>query len=552
MEKYDKNDEENEKFEYHMPNFDTVRIKQFIEEHTNVNIVTYLITIVLYVISFTFLFRKDTTEYIVWILIFILNFVTPLLWSTDMFRLLDVLSGQMPEMNKNLFIYGLFGMVITSILTFIGILLVIMKNEDVRLIKKSEGHYNDTTEAPDLKTNIRGVEKTDRNIMILYTTVVTLIWGMVAFNFSEYLTGSAEKSKAYPFGSKIKAMMDVIPNILGYIDDLIHYYSQQIQLSPLLKCTAFYMVTFVVVLFGIFAKVNYFPTESTVGLREEIEIVNMSHLFTERFDIEFFRIKQFVIFVVGLLSTLLFGGAFDVIKSYFFGTNDSSSHLVFISMLIFGGICFPLLYSYQDTLFSKDRVKEIAFFFISIIFGMVAAPPIVAIVESVIGLFRSKGITFFTGSNYPMYMMIISSVLISSSIFIVGMTDDWIDQKGKHMKTLLALLVTMLISLFMGFSAEYRVFTNLFTGIGALLRIAMKFLAPITAMILSALIVYYANQNYKIVNNRARSVVAGEPPETSNTPTKTKNPIRDQKKIRNVLKSTIGDVTSYVASLYNR
>lgn len=120
------------------------------------------------------------------------------------------------------------------------------------------------------------------------------------------------------------------------------------------------------------------------------------------------------------------------------------------------------------------------------------------------------------------------------------------------MKTLLALLVTMLISLFMGFSAEYRVFTNLFTGIGALLRIAMKFLAPITAMILSALIVYYANQNYKIVNNRARSVVAGNVTKPPDTPNNTKNPIRDQKKLRNVLKSTIGDVTSYVASLYNR
>ena len=544
----DKNNEETD-YDYHMPNFDTLRIKQFIEEHTNVNIVTYLITIVLYVISFTFLFRKDTTEYIVWILIFILNFVTPLLWSTDMFRLFDVLSGQLPEMNKNIFMYGLFGMVITSILTFIGLLLVLMKNEDIRKIKKSQGLYNDTTESPDLKTNIRGVEKTDRDIMILYTTVVTLIWGMVAFNFSEYLTGSTDKTKAYPFGSKIKAMMDVTPNILGYIDDLIHYYSKQIQLSPLLKCTAFYMVTFVVVLFGIFAKVNYFPSESTVGLREEIEIVNMSHLFTERFEIEFFRIQQFVIFVVGLLSTLLFGSAFDFVNKLF--KSDSSSHVVFISMLIFAGICFPLLYSYQDKLFSKDRVKEIAFFFISVIFGMVASPPIVAIVEGAMGLFRSQGIPFFTGNN-AMYMMIVSSMLIASSVFIVGMTDDWIDQKGKHMKALLALLVTMFISLFIGFSAEYRVFTNLFTGIGALLRIVMKFLAPTIAMILSALIVYYANKNYKIVNNRARSKIAKKDTTTNDTPNNTKNPIRDQKKIRNVLKSTIGDVTSYVASLYNR
>ena len=41
--------------------FDTIRIKEFIAENTNVNIVTYLITIVLYIISFTYLFRKDST-----------------------------------------------------------------------------------------------------------------------------------------------------------------------------------------------------------------------------------------------------------------------------------------------------------------------------------------------------------------------------------------------------------------------------------------------------------------------------------------------------------
>ena len=77
--------------EYESPDFDTIRIKQFIEEQTNVNIILYFITIVLYVISFTYLFRKDSTEYMIWILLFILNFVTPLIWATDMFKLISVI-----------------------------------------------------------------------------------------------------------------------------------------------------------------------------------------------------------------------------------------------------------------------------------------------------------------------------------------------------------------------------------------------------------------------------------------------------------------------------
>ena len=481
--------------------FDTIRIKEFIAENTNINIVTYLITIVLYIISFTYLFRKDSTEYMVWILLFVLNFVTPLLWITDMFKLFETVGQKMPSYNKNVFSYGFLSLMVSFFLTFVGLFMVLLKNEDIRKVKKDQGHYKDSSEMPDLKTNIKEVEKKDRKISIMYTTIVAMMWGMIAFNFGEYLTNSPEEKKRFTFGSKVKALMDVVPDILSWIDSTIHHYSKQIPLAPLVKSSFVYIVAFIAVFFGIFAKIKYIPDPSTIGLREEIEIVNMGPLFTQRFDIEFTDIRRFVILLVALLSTVMFGESIQLMNSIAFLPNFPDK-LKYVLIAIFAVIIFSVLFSKVNEWFPKDRIKDIIYFFICIIFGLVGAAPIIAAVDLIFGVFRSGGIPLFLGNN-ALTIYSAMAILLSAIMFMVGMAEDWIDTDGKSMKTFLVILVTMTISLFMALSTEYSVFKNLYDIIALFLRIAMKFLAPIVIVILSLFVVYYSHKNYKIIKNRA-------------------------------------------------
>lgn len=524
--------------------FDTIRIKQFIEEQTNVSIVMYLITIVLYVISFTYLFRKDSTEYMIWVLMFILNFITPFIWITDMSKLLDYVGRRMPVFNKNVLLYGFFSLVISFFLTFIGLLMVLLKNEEVRKIKKKQGHYENSTEMPDLKTNIKEVEKKDRKISILYTTIVTLMWGMVAFNFGEYLRNDPSERTSYPFGSRIKSLMDIVPNILSWIDSTIHYYFRDIPLPPLVKSTFVYIVVFIAVFFGIFAKITYIPDSSTGGLKEQLEIVNMLPMFPRRFDREFTQIRHFVIFMVGLLSTITFGSfIYFISKMVPSEQNIIPDRLIYILMSIFAVIIFPVLFTNQTEWFPKSTIKDISFFFVCIVFGLLGAAPITAIVELVLGLFRSYGMGIFLGESAS-YVYSISLVLLTAIMFSVGMAEDWIDTDGKSMKTFLVILVTMIVSLFMALSTEYSVFKNLYDVIALILRFTMKFIAPIIMVILSCLIVFYSHANYKIINKRANDNIAHEIKE-KNTPNKTTNPIKEQRKIRNMLQNSYNQFTSY-------
>ena len=529
--------------DYDLPEFDTIRIKTFIEENTNVNIVTYLVTIVLYIISFTYLFRKDSTEYITWILLFILNFVTPLLWVTDMMKLFQVVSAKLPEFNKNVFMYGFFSLVISFLLTFIGLFMVLLKNEDIRKVKKEQGHYKNSTEMPNLNTNIKEVEKKDRKISIMYTKIVTLMWGMVAFNFGEYLTNSPAEKKYFTFGSKIKTLMSVVPDILSWLDSTIHYYFKGISLPALVKSSFVYVVTFILVFFGIFAKVKYFPDATTVGLREEIEIVNMTQMFPRQFDIEFTEIRHFVIFLLSFLSTIMFGESMNLMNGVEFLPNFPTKLIYFLTA-VFSVIIFPILFSKQDEWFPKDRIKDIAFFFVCVIFGLVGAAPVTASIELVFSLLRNSGLPLFLGTN-ALTIYSVCVVLLSSVMFMIGMLEDWIDTDGKSMKTFLALLVTMTVSLFTALSTEYTVFKNLYDMIAFILRFVMKFLAPIVMVILSFIVVFYSHKNHKIIKNRANDDIVAEK-EAEDTPNKTADPIKDQRKVRKMLKNTMSDFTSYL------
>ena len=58
------------------------------------------------------------------------------------------------------------------------------------------------------------------------------------------------------------------------------------------------------------------------------------------------------------------------------------------------------------------------------------------------------------------------------------------------------------------------------------------------------MVVYYSHVNHKILKNRANDQIADEV-EAKDTPRKTKNTIKEQRKIRNVLKNSYKDFVGY-------
>jgi hypothetical protein len=516
------------------PEFDTIRLKAFIEEHTNVGIVVYLLSIVLYIVCFAYLFEKNSTEYIVWIVLFILNFITPVIWMMDMSKLYGLVSNQLPEFNKNVFTYGFFSLVISSIVSFITLFIVLLKNEKVRKVKKKQGHYQDTTETPTLKTDIRGIEKRDRYISIIYTTLVVLYWSFIAFSFGEYLKNVPIEREHFPFGSRIKALMDIVPNLMSWFDSSIHFYTKQINMIPLVKSFWMYVAVFLIVFFGVFARVKYtglsdFFQDEDVKIKQRIELVNMGPLFTRQFDKEFYSIRIFVMLLIAFICTAVLGGLLMLSE------NMIPAQLKPFLILAAGFLLGLTFITKREELFPKEVIKNWIFFFLCVLFSLVSAPAFTGMTELVLSFI---GVNM--GKN-AIFMMSFVAVIIFSIMYAVGMSNNWITKHGYRMKTFLVLLVTMTISLFFALSTEYSMFKNTYDLIAFVLRFVMKFIAPFAMVVLSIVTLYFANINYNIMRHRANDKIVHEVPPKVDSNQDTKNTIKDQSKIRNMINNAQRD-----------
>lgn len=516
------------------PEFDTIRLKTFIEEHTNVGIVVYLLSIVLYIVCFAYLFEKNSTEYIVWIVLFILNFITPVIWMMDMSKLYGLVSNQLPEFNKNVFTYGFFSLVISSIVSFITLFIVLLKNEKVRKVKKKQGHYQDTTETPTLKTDIKGLEKRDRYISIIYTTLVVLYWSFIAFSFGEYLKNMPIEREHFPFGSRIKALMDIVPNLMSWFDSTIHFYTKQINMIPLVKSFWMYVAVLLIVFFGVFARVKYtglsdFFQDSSVKIKQRIELVNMGPLFTRQFDKEFYSIRIFVMSLITFICTAVLGGLMMLSE------NMIPAQLKPFLILAAGFSLGLMFITKREELFPKEVIKNWIFFFLCVLFSVVSTPAFAGMTELVLS---------FIGVNmgkYALRIMSFVAVLILIIMYSVGMVNDWISEDSYSMKTFLVLLVTMTISLFFALSTEYSMFKNTYDLIAFVLRFVMKFIAPFAMVVLSIVTLYFANINYNIMRHRANDKIVREVPPKEDSNQDTKNTIKDQSKIRNMINNAQRD-----------
>ena len=94
------------------------------------NVVYFLMTICLQIISFVFLFNYRSTEYIVYVFSFIVFCLSPFVWVNDLLAVGNVLNTN--SLYFTLFQYKELSLIISSLLIFLGIFLVLLTNENVR------------------------------------------------------------------------------------------------------------------------------------------------------------------------------------------------------------------------------------------------------------------------------------------------------------------------------------------------------------------------------------------------------------------------------------
>jgi hypothetical protein len=199
---------------------------------------------------------------------------------------------------------------------------------------------------------------------------------------------------------------------------------------------------------------------------------------------------------------------------------------------------------------NNKPLKRFLFFILSLFTGILGAPVVIGIIDSVMSLFLNGG--YFIGSSSSIFVssLIVIVILITGITFITG-TDKTIatywhstskipkkkihsedsseDKAGKkthnftiagfeyndynetntyhpgffhtsnhlRMRTFLAILTTMIISTIFALTTKYDFFTFIAKTIGTLLKYSIFTIFPLGILIFGALLIYYSYMNYK-------------------------------------------------------
>ena len=214
-------------------------------------IVYFFMTIVLQIISFIFLFNYKSSEYIVYIFSFIVFCLTPFLWIKDLVAV--GIANNNSKYYSSLFKYKQVSLLISSVLIFVGLILVLLTNEKIRQIKvtgKKQTDKKDDWERSDTDTNTNLntlnttvlKEQADKKILILYTTIVTLSWGLIFETFSKSETFGKKKESILENNEfhAIGGLLNIPYSVLNQIERSWLSYSKTLNMTPLLKSFVLY------------------------------------------------------------------------------------------------------------------------------------------------------------------------------------------------------------------------------------------------------------------------------------------------------------------------
>ena len=513
----------------------------------------YILSIILYITSFKFLYEDKSTEYITSIFLFILNCVFPFLWIED-FRRFYTLAG------SSLMKYKAWGLGISSIFIFIGMFLMLITNERVRKEKVKKSGEDGTVKDLHLKDD-HTKEQKDKVIKGTFVAFVVMMWTMVGetFSSSNGMFASFDKDKFYKehpsavsgFVKIIKWLLDQPFAICTNLDKFIHQYTKLIKMPPLLKCFATYCIVFIVTFFGLFVRIPHHP-EKIKDKIDRFEIVNMTNVFTPVFNRNYQQYRDFSLFVWGAVLS----GIFLWLASKIPITNSIMKKIVSVAGI---GASFGILFA----LFGKidvNKTKKLVISLLALLFAIVGTPVVLTLLNfllnfgigkvimgivftffymivKVINVFIGKpntngdikedieqnlngsfesiktilsGITGIDQTNY----LLPTSIVVGLSLFLTIMVDSttettttdhisterttskkWL-YNNKSLKMFIVVLICMTISLFLSLSVEYNVFYHLYRILKNLMEFNVVYTVPLGSIVVSIVHFVFSLKNH--------------------------------------------------------
>jgi hypothetical protein len=480
----------------------TIEIK--VKDKSRFNVLYFALTIILQIISFSFLFNYRSSEYIVYIFSFLVFCVSPFVWITDLIALGDVL-------NKNSIYYSLFrykelSLIISSLLVVSGIFIVILSNEKTRKQKverkrKADNPEDPTGENPIIDKNNAKLdnlirtpmyETRSKTILILYTTIIVLMWGMVLETFSTSETFENRKAADYKtgFSTLIAFILDQPYIWLNYTETEWHKYTDQVGISPLLKSLALYCVTFIVTFFGFFMRMPY----GVVGLPDDkvrldkYKIINMGNMFGPVFTRNIGHYRDTAIFFTCLILCVVLYGVLRCLQQIGEGARTIVK-FAFIPLVI---LIFGLFFGLRKTI-STDGVQKMIMFLLAFLLSSLGTPVVVGISQ----MFLEIGGMSLNSPDF-FYIKAVIGLLVFLTLFLLSFIYGikWITEDSfKNLQIMNAILVCMAVSLFIGLTPSYTVFTNIYRLVKFIIESLLVYVVPLLIVILSLVLFIYSFKN---------------------------------------------------------
>ena len=513
--------------------------------------VYYILSIILYIISFKFLFQDKSTEYITSIFLFILNSVFPFLWIEDFRRFYKLTASPLMK-------YKAWGLGISCFFIFIGMLLVLITNERVRKEKVKKNGEDNTVKDLHLKDDPKKEYK-DKVIKITFVTFVVMMWTMVGetFSSSNGSFASFNKFKFYKdhstavsdFVTIIKWLLDQPYEISTNVDKFIHQFTHRIPMSPLVKCFATYCVVFIVSFFGLFVRIPHHPEEIKHKM-DRFEIVNMTNVFTPIFHRNYQQYRDFCLFVWGAIAS----SVIVWLLSYIPNGAISPTLTKLLNLLAIGG-SFGSLFGVRN-LFDLNKTKQLVISLLAFIFAIVGTPVVLTLLkfllkfgigkvimgivltliflvlkpllkmnmdvnEKLDGTFASikdslKTFTRIGEDNYLLPLSIVVGVSLFTTIMVDSTTTTttkdlvsgvtttskkWM-YNNKSLKMFIVVLICMTISLFLSLSVEYNIFYYLYQFLKNLMEFTVVYLTPLASIAVAIIHFVFSLKNHDKFKNR--------------------------------------------------
>jgi len=247
------------------------------------------------------------------------------------------------------------------------------------------------------------------------------------------------------------------------------------------------------------------------------QIKNIESPFPRKFDRRINQYKDLTMFFfasfLSLICFVILGGLHMWVKGpiYFYQGIGA-----LLTVILFG----VLFKEKNKILSSKNKVKEMIFFFLCFIFGIVGTPVAVASLEMIFLCFnRSLGQGLVLKSVTAIFFIFLVSFLFSygvkegkmkvlrSRIKKNGMIKTWnqkytkknwvIHEDDLSLKTFLAILISIVFGLFFGLATHYDMFQFLYQLVRMPMVFVLKILAPITIVALVIVQYFFAYKNFQ-------------------------------------------------------